>query len=159
MTGLLSGLTFLNGCVISHLQKWDALMSVKPSDPRPLSPHLQVWRWHATMASSIFHRATGIANYIGALLVTAWLFLLASGPEAYAIWEGLRAGPLGILVTLALIGFTLSLVYHLLNGVRHLIWDAGKGFDPAGSNLRSILIMISAVVITALIWAFSGGLI
>ena len=134
-------------------------MSAKSSDPRPLSPHLQVWRWHATMASSIFHRATGIANYVGTLLVTVWLVLLATGPEAYAIWEELRSGPLGILVTLALIGFTLSLVYHLMNGLRHLIWDAGAGFDPGGSNMRSILIMISAIIITALIWAFAGGLI
>lgn len=134
-------------------------MSAPSSDNRPLSPHLQIWRWHATMASSIFHRVTGVGNYIGALLVTAWLVLLASGPEAYALWENLRAGPLGILVTLALAAFTLSLVYHMLNGIRHLIWDMGVGYDPKGSNLRSIVIMITSVVVTALIWVFAGGLV
>ena len=134
-------------------------MSTKSSDPRPLSPHLQVWRWHPTMASSILHRFTGGANYVGALLVVVWLVLLASGPEAYAIWEGLRAGPLGILVTLALMGLTLTLVYHWLNGLRHLVWDAGYGFDPKGSNLRSTLIKFGSVIITTLIWFFAGGLI
>jgi len=69
------------------------------------------------------------------------------------------AGPVGILVTLALIGFTLSLVYHMLNGIRHLAWDMGYGFDPKGSNLRSILIFAGAAVITAAIWVLAGGLI
>jgi succinate dehydrogenase / fumarate reductase cytochrome b subunit len=124
---------------------------------RPLSPHLQNWRWHATMASSILHRATGVANYIGAVLVSVWLVLLAAGPETYAVWEELNAGPLGILITLALVGFTFSVSFHLLNGIRHLVWDAGIGFDAKGSNLRSILIMAGAVIITAGIW-IAGGL-
>ncbi|MFW5660835.1 MAG: succinate dehydrogenase, cytochrome b556 subunit [Oceanicaulis sp.] len=123
---------------------------------RPLSPHLQVWRWHATMASSILHRASGVVNYIGAILVTIWLLLLASGEQAYGDWESLREGPVGILVTIALIGFTLSLSYHLLNGLRHLAWDAGAGYDPKGSNQRSILIFAGAIVITALVWIFGG---
>lgn len=134
--------------------------STRPSvSYKPLSPHLQVWRWHATMASSIFHRASGVANYIGAILFTVWLVTVAAGPGAYAAWEALRAGPVGILVTLGLIAFTLSLSYHLLNGLRHLAWDAGKGYDPKGSNMRSIVIFIGAIVITALIWIFAGGLI
>lgn len=131
----------------------------KPGAGRPLSPHLQVWKFHPTMLSSILHRASGVVNAIGAILVTIWLLLVASGPQAYAIWEGLRAGPLGILVTLAMIAFTLSLVYHLLNGLRHLVWDAGKGFDPAGSNARSVMIFIASLVLTALLWVFAGGVI
>jgi succinate dehydrogenase / fumarate reductase, cytochrome b subunit len=127
-----------------------------PNSSRPLSPHVQVWRWHPTMASSILHRATGVANYIGAVLVSVWLVLLASGPEAYAVWEDLQAGPLGILVTLAFIGFTFSVTYHLLNGLRHLAWDAGLGFDVKGSNLRSILIIGGSAVITAIIWIVGG---
>lgn len=134
-------------------------MANQSVDPRPLSPHLQVWRWHATMASSIFHRASGSINYIGAILITAWLVLLAAGPEAYAVFEGLMTGPVGILVKLALFGFTLSLVYHLFNGVRHLVWDMGKGFDPEGSNQRSIIIIIAAIVVTVGIWILAGGLI
>ena len=133
--------------------------SSKSNADRPLSPHLQVWKFHATMLSSILHRASGVTNAIGAILVTGWLLLVASGPEAYAVWEGLRGGPVGILVTLALIGFTLSLIYHLLNGLRHLAWDAGAGFDPKGSNRRSIIIFAASFVITALIWVFAGGLI
>jgi succinate dehydrogenase / fumarate reductase cytochrome b subunit len=133
--------------------------SSKPNAARPLSPHLQVWKFHATMLSSILHRVSGVVNATGAILVTAWLLLIASGPEAYAVWESLRAGPVGVLVTLALIGFTLSLVYHLLNGVRHLVWDAGAGFDPKGSNQRSIIIFIAAIAITALVWVFAGGLV
>jgi len=133
--------------------------SSKPGASRPLSPHLQVWKFHATMMSSILHRASGVANAIGALLVTVWLLLVASGPEAYAIWEGLRAGPVGIVVTLALIGFTLSLIYHLLNGVRHLAWDAGAGFDPAGSNTRSVIIFVLSILATAGLWIVAGGLI
>lgn len=132
----------------------------KPSTTsRPLSPHVSIWRWHATMASSIAHRMSGVVNYIGAVLITIWLAALAAGPEAYGAVEALMAGPLGILVTLALIGFTLSLVYHMLNGLRHLVWDLGHGFDPQGSNLRSLLIFAGAVVITAAIWILAGGLI
>lgn len=123
---------------------------------RPLSPHLTAWRWHATMASSIFHRATGVANYIGAVLIAVWLVLTASGPEAYEIWETMTTGALGVLVTIALIGFTFSVSYHLLNGIRHLAWDAGLGFDPKGSNVRSILIFAAAIVITAGIWIIGG---
>lgn len=122
------------------------------ADTRPLSPHVQVWRWHATMASSILHRATGVANYIGAVLTAIWLVLLAAGPEAYSVVETLQTGVLGVIFTLVLIGFTFSLTYHMLNGIRHLAWDAGKGFDPKGSNLRSTIIIIASVVITALIW-------
>lgn len=132
----------------------------KPSTTnRPLSPHVSIWRWHATMASSIAHRISGVANYTGAVLVTIWLAALAAGPEAYGAVEALMAGPLGILVTLALIGFTLSLTYHMLNGLRHLVWDLGHGFDPKGSNLRSILIFAGAAVITAAIWLAAGGLV
>ncbi|KPP81621.1 MAG: succinate dehydrogenase cytochrome b556 subunit SdhC [Oceanicaulis sp. HLUCCA04] len=129
-------------------------MATKPH--QPLSPHLQNWRWHATMASSILHRATGVANYIGAVLVSVWLVLLAAGPDAYGVWEDLNAGPLGILITLAFIGFTFSVSFHLLNGIRHLVWDAGIGFDAKGSNLRSILIIGGAVIITAGIWIVGG---
>jgi len=132
-------------------------MAKQSADPRPLSPHMQVWRWHPTMASSILHRASGTINYIGAILITIWLVLLAAGPEAYAIYDTLLLGPLGVLVRLALFGFTLSLTYHLLNGVRHLIWDMGKGFDPKGSNTRSIAIIIAAIVITVAIWVLAGG--
>jgi succinate dehydrogenase / fumarate reductase cytochrome b subunit len=131
-------------------------MSSQQADTRPLSPHLQVWRWHATMASSILHRATGIGNYLGAAALVIWLVFIALGPDAYAVIAPLFEGPLGWLTRAALIALTYSVSYHWLNGLRHLLWDAGKGFDPKGSNLRSILIIGGAVIPTAAIWLFAG---
>ncbi len=128
----------------------DPLMAAPSS--RPLSPHVSVWRWHATMASSILHRATGVANYIGAVMIAVWLVMAAAGPEAYAVWEDAMAGALGIVIRIILIGFTFSVSYHLLNGLRHLAWDAGLGFDPKGSNLRSVLIIVLAAAFTAGAW-------
>jgi len=124
------------------------------SDPRPMSPHLQVWRWHATMASSILHRATGVANYIGAVAISVWVVLLAFGAEGSIsfLFEGWMAW----VTRFGLIALTYSVSYHWLNGLRHLLWDAGKGYDPKGSNLRSILIIFSAVIPTALIWLDLG---
>lgn len=124
------------------------------SDPRPLSPHLQVWRWHATMASSILHRATGVANYIGAVAISVWVILLAFEAEGAVgfLFEGWMAW----VTQLGLITLTYAVSYHWLNGLRHLVWDAGKGYDPAGSNLRSVLIIVGAVIPTALVWIELG---
>lgn len=124
------------------------------SDPRPMSPHLQVWRWHATMASSILHRATGVANYFGAVAISVWVVLLAFGAEGSIAF--LFEGWMAWVTRFGLIALTYSVSYHWLNGLRHLLWDAGKGYDPKGSNLRSILIIFSAVIPTALIWLDLG---
>jgi len=124
------------------------------SDPRPLSPHLQVWRWHATMASSILHRATGVANYIGAVAISVWVILLAF--EAEGAVGFLFEGWVAWVTQLGLIALTYAVSYHWLNGLRHLVWDAGKGYDPAGSNLRSVLIIVGAVIPTALVWIELG---
>jgi succinate dehydrogenase / fumarate reductase cytochrome b subunit len=131
-------------------------MSSQKAGTRPLSPHLQVWRWHATMASSILHRATGIANYFGACALAVWIILIALGADAYGLVAPLFEGSLGWVTRAALIGLTYSASYHWLNGLRHLIWDAGKGFDPAGSNLRSLLIIGGAVIPTAAVWIIAG---
>jgi succinate dehydrogenase / fumarate reductase, cytochrome b subunit len=100
-------------------------------DKRPLSPHLGVWRWHVTMATSIFHRASGVALYIGAMILTGWLAALAAGQEAYEGYMGVLQNPLGLLV---MFGITAAACYHLSNGIRHLVWDAGKGFSPKTST-------------------------
>ena len=134
-------------------------MAKQSVDPRPISPHLEIWRWHATMASSIFHRATGVGSYIGAIFLTLWLVLLAAGPDAYGVFESLMAGPIGLLVKLVLFLFTLALIYHLINGVRHLVWDAGKGFDPKFANTASMAIIVASILVTVAIWFLSGGLI
>ena len=132
----------------------------KSSGPsRPLSPHLQVWKFHPTMLSSILHRASGVVNYVGAVLVAIWLIALASGENTYTGLMNVLNGPIKILVILALVGFTLSLIYHMLNGIRHLVWDAGKGFDPAASNQRSVFIMMGSVILTVIIWVLALGVI
>jgi succinate dehydrogenase / fumarate reductase, cytochrome b subunit len=113
------------------------------SDPRPMSPHLQIWRWHVTMATSIFQRASGIANYVGAIIGVAWLVALASGPQAYVGFTDLLFSPLGQLV---LFGLAVSYCYHLFGGVRYLFWDAGKGFDPAIAKQTSWLVIALGVL-------------
>ncbi len=116
---------------------------------RPLSPHLGIWRWPATMASSIFHRASGIGNAVGTLLLAWWLVAMASGPEAYASFAGFISLPIG---RLALFGFTVSLTFHLLNGVRHLFWDAGKGFGVGTSAAWSWINIALALAMAVGIW-------
>ncbi len=120
------------------------------SDPRPLSPHLGVWRWHITMATSILHRASGFANAFGMILLVYWLGSIAAGPGAYAAAEGLLLSWFGRVV---LFGFTLSISFHLVNGVRYLFWDSGVGLSPKTASATSWLNLVLALVLTALIWA------
>ena len=112
----------------------------------PLSPHLQVWRWHVTMLTSILHRATGMALYGGALIAAGWAVALAAGPEAYATYKGLLGTPVGLVV---MFGLTLSWTYHLANGVRHLFWDSGHGLDLKSANASSVLVLAFAIAATA----------
>jgi len=116
---------------------------------RPLSPHLQVWRWHVTMAGSILHRATGVALYLGALVTAGWTAALAAGPDAYARYLGFLACPIGKLV---LIGFTFAIFFHLANGLRHLAWDLGVGFRPRTADASGIAVIAFAVVATIAVW-------
>lgn len=124
------------------------------ADNRPRSPHLQVYRWEITMFTSIAHRATGVALYGGTIVLTWWLIAAASGPEAYALFQDLAGGILGRLV---LFGFTLALIYHLLNGIRHLTWDVGNGLAPATASMTGWLVVLGAVLFTLLIWAGAHG--
>jgi succinate dehydrogenase / fumarate reductase, cytochrome b subunit len=116
---------------------------------RPLSPHLQIYRWYLTMALSIAHRATGVANAMGLLFLTWWLLALASGPDAFATVQGVAGSWIGIL---ALFGWTLSLFYHLGNGIRHLVWDVGYGFDPLTAYHSGIAVLVFAGITTILLW-------
>lgn len=116
---------------------------------RPMAPHLQVWRWHITMATSILHRVTGVGNALGTLMFTWWLIAAATGPEAYATFAGFAASLFGQLI---LLGFTASVSYHMLNGIRHLFWDSGAGFGLATSRMASALVIAGAAVLTAAIW-------
>jgi succinate dehydrogenase / fumarate reductase cytochrome b subunit len=116
---------------------------------RPLSPHVQVWRWHLTALASIMHRGTGIVLYAGALIAAGWAAALASGPQAFDAYRGLLGSPLGKLV---LIGLTFSAFYHLANGVRHLFWDAGTGFEPRLATATAAGVIAFGVVATAAVW-------
>lgn len=120
---------------------------------RPLSPHLQVWRWHITMFTSIAHRATGVALYVGALIAAAWAISLAQGPDAYAVFKGLVGSPLGKLV---MFGLTISYFYHLANGVRHLVWDVGRGFNIKSANASAVLVIAFAVAASIAIWVIAA---
>ncbi|MEW6016665.1 MAG: succinate dehydrogenase, cytochrome b556 subunit [Pseudomonadota bacterium] len=125
---------------------------------RPTSPHLQVWRWHITMATSILHRATGVALYVGALILAAWATALASGPEAYGAFMGLLASPLGRLV---MFGLTFSVFFHLAKGVQHLVWDMGAAFRLPAANAGAVAVIAFSVVATLVVWiiaAMTGAL-
>ena len=93
---------------------------------RPLSPHLQVFRWYLTMATSIMHRITGVGAGVGALLLVWWLVAAAAGPDYFSFVQGVFGAWYGRLV---LFGVTWSLAFHLCNGIRHLVWDLGAGFE------------------------------
>ena len=122
-----------------------------PQTDRPLSPHLGIYRWQAQMVSSILHRATGIALAAGVLLVTAGLVALAAGPGAFAGFGAFCASPIGLLL---LLGWTWSFAYHLLNGVRHLLQDAGLGYAIAAFVRNSWLSVIGSLLLTILVWAW-----
>ena len=123
---------------------------------RPLSPHLQVYRWQITMVMSILHRATGVALAVGIFGLAWWLLALAQGGETFAQAAHLVASPIGLLFLFA---FSLSLVYHLLNGIRHLLWDAGMGFEIPEFYRSGWTVAVLTVALTAAIWfaALHGG--
>src|SRR4051812_39022367 len=116
---------------------------------RPLSPHLQVYRWTLTMVLSILHRATGIALYFGTLLLAWWLIAAASGPRAYAYVQGFTGSFLGLLIVFA---YTWALLHHLLGGIRHFIWDLGYGFKPSERETLSWAALIGGIGLTVLLW-------
>jgi succinate dehydrogenase / fumarate reductase cytochrome b subunit len=116
---------------------------------RPLSPHLQIYQWSPTMIASIAHRITGAALYFGTLGL-AWYLLAAAGDaHSYQTASAVLGSFLGQLV---LFGYTFALMLHAMGGIRHAIWDAGVGFDPASSDKLSWGSLIGAAVLTILIW-------
>jgi succinate dehydrogenase / fumarate reductase, cytochrome b subunit len=111
---------------------------------RPLSPHMTIYRWPVSMATSITHRMTGIALSMGTLLLAWWLIAAASGLEAYRTFSQVAASWPGQIV---LFGFTWSLAFHLLNGIRHLAWDMGYGFDVPTANRTGWLVIVLSVLL------------
>jgi len=117
-----------------------------PARARPLSPHLQVYRWQIGNTLSILHRLTGVALALGIIALSYWLISLAGGQAAY---EGAMRLYTSVFGFIALFGWTFSFMYHLLNGVRHLIWDAGYGFDKTQRHATGWLAVVGALVLTA----------
>ncbi len=116
---------------------------------RPLSPHLQVYRLPLLAILSISHRMTGVAMSVSALFLVYWLAAMASGPAAFEAAQGFFGH---IIVQLILIAASYALFYHLCNGIRHLFWDAGKGFEVAVAERSGRLVLVAAGVLTALVW-------
>ena len=120
------------------------------SRARPLSPHLQVYRWQVQMVTSILHRATGMLLVAGALAMVWGLVALAAGPERWAEFADCVGAPLGQVLLFA---FGWALAYHLINGIRHLVQDAGYGFDVPDFVRSSWVSVIGSVLLVVLVWA------
>ena len=118
--------------------------------PRPLSPHLGIYRYQINMVMSIIHRITGVALYFGTLLLAWWLIAVAQGPQSLDMVNLVMGHPLGKVV---LFGYTWALLHHMLGGLRHFIWDTGRGFDLSSVNRISWLTIILSVTATLALWA------
>ena len=129
------------------------------TDNRPLSPHLQVYRPQFTSVLSILHRITGIALAVGTLLLVWWLIAAAAGPTEFATVQNFIGSVVGRIL---LLGWSFALYYHLCNGIRHLVWDTGKGFELSAAFASGWLVVVAATALTVISWvggyASLGGL-
>lgn len=116
---------------------------------RPLSPHLSIYRPIVTMVMSILHRITGVANFFGFLLVVWWLVAAASGPDSYALAAGVLGSWVGMAVLFA---FTWTVLHHMLGGIRHLIWDTGRGFEEKAREGLAWATIGGSLTLTVLVW-------
>jgi succinate dehydrogenase / fumarate reductase cytochrome b subunit len=122
---------------------------------RPLSPHLQIYRPMLTTIMSIVHRITGAALYVGSLLLAWWLIAAASGPNPYAVFQSVASSVIGRIV---LFGYTWALIHHMLGGLRHLIWDTGRGFGAAEREWLARANLIGSIALTIILWMVGGFL-
>ena len=132
----------------------DALMVARSSEgklvQRPLSPHLQVYKWPVSMALSIGHRISGVGLAIGTLLMTWWLVAAALSNGAFAAVQGVLSSVIGVL---ALMAWTAALIFHLFSGIRHLMWDIGLGFDDRSYRTSGWTVVVAVVAVTLIVWA------
>ena len=122
---------------------------MKIARKRPISPHLQIYKPQITSALSILHRITGGVLVVGTLVLVYWLGAIAAGPEAYAQAKAILGSFIG---KVALFGWTWALFYHLANGIRHLVWDAGYSFDLPTVYLTGKITVAASFILTILIW-------
>jgi succinate dehydrogenase cytochrome b subunit len=119
------------------------------SADRPLSPHLQVYRWQLTSVLSILHRAAGVVLSVGAVLLVWWLVAAAYGPGPYAGAAGFIGSWFGLIL---LFGWTAALFYHLCNGIRHLVWDTGHALDLQSTYLGGWIVVAVSAALTVIAW-------
>src|ERR1051326_5217058 len=126
-----------------------------PSDDRPLSPDLQIYRPQLTSVLSITHRLTGVALSVGSPLLVFWLTMAAAGPQPYAVLHVLLASWFGLVL---LLGWTFSLFFHLCNGIRHLFWDAGYGFELSAIYASGWAVVVISAGLTLAAWIINFSL-
>jgi succinate dehydrogenase cytochrome b subunit len=121
-------------------------------DKRPLSPDMQIYRPQLTSVLSITHRVTGIALSVGTLLLILWLMAAAEGPQSYSTVWGFLSSWVGLVL---LLGWTFSFFFHLCNGIRHLVWDAGYGFELRMVYVSGWTVVVASTALTIAAWLFS----
>lgn len=127
------------------------------TNPRPLSPHLTIWRWGPHMLVSILHRVTGVGlTLVGLAVLTWWLAAISKGGETFDTFLGFARAPFGILV---LVGLTWAFYQHLLSGIRHLVMDTGAGFELSTNKRFAVLTIVGSILLTALTWALFLGVV
>ncbi len=125
------------------------MAGVTRPEGRPIAPHLSIWRWHVTMASSILNRATGIALYGAAILFAGWLMIAAAGPETYALVEPHIVAWYGQVVLYLIVA---ALAYHFANGIRHLVQDTGIGLTPTDADTSAWFVILFALAAPIGLW-------
>ena len=119
---------------------------------RPLSPHLQVYKWQLSSLLSITHRLTSVINTAGVTLICFWIIALSMGEDYYKYFLIFSSSFVGKFI---LIGFTWSFSYHLLNGLRHLFWDMGYGYEIKTANFSGIFVLAGSFLLTVILWVVS----
>ena len=122
----------------------------------PVSPHLQIYRWHISSLLSIIHRISGVINLLALILIFFWLIVLSFGESNYELFLLIINSFFGKFI---LIGFTWSMSFHILSGIRHLAWDLGYGFEIKTANISGIIVIICSLVLTIIFWLFARGFI
>lgn len=120
---------------------------------RPLSPHLSIYRWPITMTLSILHRVSGVALAAGLIVLAAWLTNAAAGASAYSQFVTTMSTLAGRLL---LVGWSFAFFFHMANGVRHLFWDVGRGFEKRQANASAWFVLILAFASTGGFWLLAS---
>ena len=122
----------------------------------PLSPHIQIYRWQVSSLVSIVHRITGILNLLGLIFICAWISSVGIGENFFESFSVFLKSFIGEFI---LIGFTWSMSYHLLSGIRHFFWDLGHGYEIKTANFTGIIVILGSLVLTIILWMIGKGLI